>query len=50
VAMTMPSTSPIAQPVRQWIVAWIALRQSESLRIPIGGIYYAPLSNRKEQT
>jgi hypothetical protein len=28
--MLMPSTSPIAQPVRQWSVAWIALRVSET--------------------
>ena len=32
VAMTMPSTSPIAQPVRQWVVALNAERFSDSCR------------------
>src|SRR3954465_950898 len=46
-AMTMPRISPIAQPVRQWSVAWTALlvnddcsfiRRSAGLREPLDGL------------
>src|SRR5437773_1145597 len=38
VAITMPSTSPIAQRVRQWRFAWTALRLSDAGEQPYGRV------------